>query len=121
MSHPLPPRTILIVEDHDNVRRELVRALRDDGYHVIEALDGALALSVLASGCRIDLVVTDIVMPNMGGLELAAILDAMRNRPILLFMSAYAFEPSLVPGRLLRKPFRPSELVAEVHRLLTAA
>jgi two-component system cell cycle sensor histidine kinase/response regulator CckA len=111
----------LVVEDQDNVRQELVRALRDEGYHVIEARDGELALSVLASGVCIDLLVTDIVMPNMGGLELAAVLDAMRQPPILLFMSAYALQPSLVPGRLLRKPFRPSELVAEVSRLLAAA
>ncbi|HZI76492.1 MAG TPA: response regulator, partial [Gemmatimonadales bacterium] len=69
MSHQtLPPRTILLVEDHDDVRQGLVRALRDDGYHVIEARDGELALSVLATGLRVDLVVTDIVMPNMGGL-----------------------------------------------------
>jgi two-component system, cell cycle sensor histidine kinase and response regulator CckA len=122
MSHPKPaPRSILIVEDHDNVRQELVRALRDDGYHVMEALDGELALSVLASGIHIDLLVTDVVMPHMGGLELAAILDAMRHRPHLLFMSAYAFEPSSMRGPLLRKPFRPSDLVAEVRRLLTAA
>ena len=116
-----PSRTILVVEDHDNVRQELVRALRDDGYHVIEARDGELALSVLATGLRIDLLVTDIVMPNMGGLELAAILDAMRQPPLRLFMSAYALQPSLVPGRLLRKPFMTSELVAEVRRLLAEA
>jgi two-component system, cell cycle sensor histidine kinase and response regulator CckA len=117
----LPPRTILLVEDQDDVRQALVRALRDDGYQVIEARDGELALSVLATGLRIDLVVTDIVMPNMGGLELAAILDAMRRPPTRLFMSAYALQPSLVPGRLLRKPFLPGELVAEVRRLLAAA
>jgi len=122
MSHPPPPpRTIMIVEDHDNVRQELVRALRADGHHVIEARDGELALNVLATGCHIDLLVTDIVMPNMGGLELAGVLDGMRHRPIVLFMSAYAFEPSLVTSRLLRKPLMPSELVAEVRRLLTAA
>jgi two-component system cell cycle sensor histidine kinase/response regulator CckA len=122
MSHQtLSPRTILLVEDHDEVRQEFVRALRDDGYHVIEARDGELALSVLATGLRIDLLVTDIVMPNMGGLELAAVLDAMRQPPKRLFMSAYGLQPSLVPGRLLRKPFLPGELVAEVRRLLMAA
>jgi CheY-like chemotaxis protein len=57
-------------------------------------------------------------MPNMGGLELAEVLKVLRHPPILLFMSAYDLEPSTVPGRLLRKPFRPSELVAEVRRLL---
>ena len=114
-------RTILLVEDHDNLRQELVRGLRADGYRVLEARDGELALSVLASGFPIDLVVTDVVMPNMGGLELAAVLNAMRHPPMLLLMSAYAFEPWGLPGRLLRKPFLPSELVAEVRRLLPAA
>jgi len=114
-------RTILLVEDQANVRQELVRGLRDDGYRVIEASDGELALAVLASGLPIDLVVTDVVMPNMGGLELAAVLNGMRHPPMLLFMSAYAFDPSWLSGQLLRKPFLPSELVAEVRRLLAAA
>jgi two-component system, cell cycle sensor histidine kinase and response regulator CckA len=115
------PRTVLVVEDHDNERQVIVRGLREEGYRVIEAIDGELALSILASGLRIDLLVTDIAMPNMGGMELATVLKAIRHPPILLFMSAYDFEPSRVPGRLLRKPFRPSELVAEVRRLLAVA
>ena len=122
MPYELPqPRTVMVVEDHDNERQIVVRRLREEGYRVIEASDGELALSVLASGCPIDLLVTDIVMPNMGGLELANVLQAMRHPPLLLFISAYNLEPSMVPGRLLRKPFKPSELVAEVRRLLAAA
>src|SRR5262245_53395121 len=119
MPHQPPqPRTILVVEDHDVVRQAIVRGLRDAGYRVVEASDGQLALSVLASGLGIDLLVTDIAMPNMGGLELAEVVKYIRPHPILLFISGYDFEPSVVPGRLLRKPFRPSELVAEVGRLL---
>jgi two-component system, cell cycle sensor histidine kinase and response regulator CckA len=113
--------TVLVVEDHDNVRETIARRLREDGYRVIEASDGRLALTVLASGRRIDLLVTDMVMPHMGGLELAQVVKWIRHPPILLFMSAYDFEPSTVPGPLLRKPVRPSELVAEVRRLLAAA
>ena len=119
--HPSEPRTVLVVEDHDNEREVIVRGLRAEGYEVIEANDGELALSVLASGRRIDLLLTDIAMPNMGGMELANILKAMRHPPILVFMSAYHIEPSMVPGLLLRKPIRPSELVAEVRRLLAVA
>ena len=118
---PPQPRTILVVEDNDVERQVLVRALREEGYRVVEAGDGELALSVLASGLRIDLLVTDIVMPNMGGLKLAGVAKFIRHPPILLFMSAYDLQPSLVPGRLLRKPFRPSELVAEVRSLLLQA
>jgi CheY-like chemotaxis protein len=118
---PSPPRTILVVEDHDAVRQMIVRGLREDGHRVIEASDGELALSVLASGRIIDLLVTDIAMPNMGGLELAEVVKSIQHRPILLFISAYDFDPSVVPGPLLRKPFKPSEVVAEVRRLLTVA
>jgi CheY-like chemotaxis protein len=120
-NHPPDPRTVLVVEDHDNERQVIVRGLREEGYEVIEAHDGDLALGVLASGRRIDLLLTDIAMPTMGGMELANVIKAMRHPPILLFMSAYQVEPSMVPGRLLRKPIRPSELVAEVRRLLAAA
>jgi len=118
---PPQPRTILVVEDHDVVRQAICRGLREEGFRVIEASDGELALSVLASGLRIDLVVTDIAMPNMGGLELAELVKVIGHPPILLFISAYDLEPSMVPGRLLRKPFAPSELVAEVRRLLPVA
>lgn len=118
---PPEARTVLVVEDHDNERQVIARGLRAEGYEVIEANDGELALSVLASGRRIDLLLTDIAMPNMGGVELANILKAVRHPPILLFMSAYHVEPSTVPGLLLRKPIRPSELVAEVRRLLEVA
>jgi hypothetical protein len=59
-------------------------------------------------------------MPNVGGFELANVVKFVRHPPILLFISAYDFDPSVVPGPLLRKPFRPSELVAEVRRLLAA-
>jgi CheY-like chemotaxis protein len=117
---PPQPRTILVVEDHDVVRQAIVRGLREEGYRVIEASDGELALSVLASGLRIDLLVTDIIMPNMGGLELAEVVKVMRHPPTLLFISAYDFEPSMVPGRLLRKPIGPSEVVAEIRCLLAA-
>jgi len=116
-----PPRTILVVEDHDAVRRMIVRGLQEDGFHVIEASDGELALSVLASGHHIDLLVTDIAMPKMGGLELAEVVKPIQHRPILLFISAYDFDPAVVPGPLLRKPFKPSEVVAEVRRLLAVA
>jgi CheY-like chemotaxis protein len=119
----LPPqtRTILVVEDRDFVRQAIVRGLREVGYRVIEASDGELALSVLASGLNIDLLLTDIIMPNMGGLELAEVARVMRHPPTLLFISAYDFEPSMVPGRLLRKPIGPTEVVAEVRRLLAVA
>jgi CheY-like chemotaxis protein len=118
---PPQPRTVLVVEDHDNERQVIVRGLQEEGYRVIEANNGELALSVLAGDRRIDLLVTDHEIPNMGGMELANVLKVMRYPPIVLFISAYDVEPSKVPGLLLRKPFRPSELVAEVRRLLAVA
>jgi CheY-like chemotaxis protein len=66
---PTQPKTILVVEDEAHVRAMMTRALLEEGYRVLEAGDGEQALAVvLATGAKIDLLVTDIVMPNMGGL-----------------------------------------------------
>jgi DNA-binding response OmpR family regulator len=64
-------------------------------------------------------VITDIGMPNMGGLQLAKRLTLVARPPVLLFISGYDQNPAEVPGALLAKPFDPDRLVAEVRRLLS--
>jgi CheY-like chemotaxis protein len=115
-----PPQsaTILVVEDHDESRQIIVRSLVEEGYQVVEARDGVQALSLLTSDRGIDLVITDIGMPNMGGLQLAKRLTLVARPPVLLFISGYDQNPAEVPGALLAKPFDPDRLVAEVRRLL---
>jgi CheY-like chemotaxis protein len=119
---PTQPKTILVVEDEDRVREMITRSLREAGYHVLEASDGLLALAVvLATAAKIDLLVTDIVMPNLGGLQLAERLILAGHPPILLFITGYDQDRSKIPGPLLEKPFGADTLVAEVRRLLLQA
>jgi two-component system, cell cycle sensor histidine kinase and response regulator CckA len=119
---PAVPKTILVVEDQDVVRAMVTRSLLEEGYRVIEASDGEQALAaVLAAGVKIDMLVTDIVMPKLDGLQLAQHLTLEERAPVLLFITGYDQDLSKVPGPLLRKPFGPSELVAEVRRLLLQA
>ena len=120
--------TILVVEDEELVRSITRRTLERAGYRVLEAVNGHEALlAARALGAELDLVLTDIVMPVMGGRELAAVLN--RERPLLsiLFMSGYTHEREahLSPGggvsHFLHKPFALDELTSRVRLVLDQA
>ncbi len=119
--------TILVVEDESVVRGLVRRTLELDGHRVLEAADGvhALAQWEQAAGA-IDLVVTDIVMPNMGGRELARRLLVLDPGVRLLFMSGYAedarerAEFAGPAGEFLGKPFTPGQLRERVRAMLSA-
>ncbi len=111
--------TVLVVEDDRALRTLMVRTLSEKGYRAVEASDGIEALEKLASDSEIELVVTDIVMPRMNGVELAQELAAS-VRARLLFVSAYGKEYTELPASLLEKPFSQAALIAEVERLLEA-
>ncbi|HSM37488.1 MAG TPA: ATP-binding protein [Longimicrobiales bacterium] len=112
---------ILVVEDEDAVRRYVCDVLRLRGYEVLEADHGLVALELLAGGVRPDLVLTDVVMPEMGGRELAERLVADHPGLRVLFMSGYAesevaHEGALDPGTdLLEKPFGSEALLQAVR------
>lgn len=120
--------TVLVVEDEDSVRALVCKVLRRYGCDVLDAGNGSRALELLERHeGAIDLVITDVAMPEMNGPELAC--QARRVRPELkfLFMSGYA-ENELVrrgvaDGRmiLLEKPFSPSTLIARVREVLGSA
>ncbi|MDP1569449.1 MAG: PAS domain S-box protein [Vicinamibacterales bacterium] len=116
--------TILLVEDDDDVRMLLAAALGEYGYDVMSATDGVDGLARAgAYRGRIDLLVTDMVMPRMGGLELARELTAQRPGLAVLYLTGYAPEgvsgDSLVPGaRFLHKPVALSVLAGAVGSLL---
>jgi CheY-like chemotaxis protein len=97
----------------------IVRGLVEEGYRVVEAGDGVQALALFDGGRSLDLVITDIAMPNMGGLQLAQRLTLIAPAPLFLFISGYDQNPAEVPGTLLAKPFAPETLLAEVRRLLS--
>ena len=110
---------ILVVDDSREVRRVVARTLREAGYSVLEADDGAVAMQILErGGVDIDLVLTDIKMPRMDGVELGRrIVEGNWQVPVL-YMSGDPGAAGDPPARLLRKPFSMSLLVGVVHRLL---
>ena len=109
--------TVLVVEDDRALRALMVRTLSGKGYRALEASDGIEALERLAADPEIELVVTDIVMPRMNGVELAQQLAASA-RTRLLFVSAFGEDYTELPGTLLEKPFSQAALIAQVERLL---
>jgi nitrogen-specific signal transduction histidine kinase/CheY-like chemotaxis protein len=118
--------TILLVEDEPTVRALAVRVLRAQGYHVLEAADGLQALRVAKEfmGPTIHLLLTDVVMPQMGGRALAERLAALLPGIKTLFISGYTGEGitygSEVEPRidLLQKPFSPATLAQKVRAVL---
>ncbi len=120
--------TVLLVEDEDAIRRLARTILEEKGYTVLEAANGREALE--ASGRHagtIDLVVSDVLMPVMGGRELVQRLQAERPSVRVLLISGYTEDEVLREGihrsdvPFLHKPFRPSELAHTVREVLDAA
>jgi CheY-like chemotaxis protein/DNA-binding Xre family transcriptional regulator len=109
--------TILLVDDHEEVRSLMARILREGGYHVVEASDAAAALDVIALGTQVELLVTDVVMPGLSGFELASHVTAACKVPVL-FLSTFALTGDDIPGPVLQKPFTPSVLLDAVRGLL---
>ncbi len=117
--------TLLVAEDEDLLRQLAVRTLRARGYVVLEASDGAEALQVAEEHeGPIDLLVTDMVMMNMGGYELAKRLQAARPETRVLFVSGYSeqvFNPQgtiPVAAPLLQKPFTSHKLLETIRQIL---
>lgn len=123
---PCGTETVLLVED-DLVVRQLAKiALAEQGYNVLEASDGEQALRVAAeNGDRhIALLVTDVVMPLMGGKELTDRIKSSRPNMKVLFVSGYADDAAAPRGSsnwspaFLQKPFAPSALALKVRQTL---
>ncbi|MGH7088599.1 MAG: response regulator, partial [Stellaceae bacterium] len=118
--------TVLIVEDEEPVRRVAAEALEIAGYRVLLAGSGSEALAVLQEVGRVDLVVSDIVMPGgMNGGELARRIQESPYASPILLTTGYALKPdSAFVGvdrfEVLQKPFRPKELCAKVQELIAA-
>jgi DNA-binding NtrC family response regulator len=118
------PKTVLVVDDDRGVRRLTARMLRLEGFKVIEAASGAEALRALDSDPDVDLLVTDIVMPEMHGLELADLALARIPKLRVVLMTGHA--PELTKQLELRdsrfpvllKPFSAEQLIARVREVL---
>jgi signal transduction histidine kinase len=118
-------QTVLLVEDEESVRRLASRILKRAGHKVLEAVDGQHALEIAQShDGPIHLMLSDVVMPRMGGREAAERITALRPDVKVLFMSAYARDELApyglaVPGLvLIQKPFEIDDLTGKVAALL---
>lgn len=117
--------TILLVEDEDAVRLFSARALREKGYHVIEAPSGDAALEIVQKGQEFDLLVTDVVMPKMDGPTLAKRLKDLNPELKTIFISGYTedtFRKNLghdAKIHFLAKPFSLKDLAAKVKDVLS--
>jgi PAS domain S-box-containing protein len=124
---PAPPveatETVLVVEDDPSMRRMTERILRRTGYEVVGSPGGKDALRQLESrDGEIDLLLTDVVMPEMSGTELASRAGALYPDLHILLMSGYIDRPGVGPlqdgAMLLEKPFRAEDLLEKVRSVL---
>lgn len=120
-----PRHTVLVVENEPAVRTITTRALREAGFVVLEADDGRAALAVLSqSFAPVDLVLADVLMPRLGGLELADALEESRPALPIVLMSGYPAGDADLTSRAgkrrrwIRKPFSPDQLLRIVRSLL---
>jgi two-component system cell cycle sensor histidine kinase/response regulator CckA len=117
--------TILVIEDEDVVRNLACRGLRDHGYIVLEATNGSEALDYIrAHPGTVDLIVSDVVMPEMGGRELGQNVALFEPELPILYMSGYTGEDVVQRGLLdpgvpfQQKPFTPGTLAMKVRAML---
>ncbi len=119
------PKTILLVEDEKTVRDLVSKVLKRSGYEVMVASNGQEALDVMRQNdIEINLVLTDVLMPKMGGVELAQQLQQFSPGMPILFMSGYTDGALLETNSLksnaafLQKPFTPQDLTQKLRALL---
>ncbi len=122
--HPGSAR-ILVVDDEPSVRRFVARALLGEGFLVQEAADGVEALALVRT-ISVSVVVTDVVMPRLNGVELLRELSATHPDLPVILMSGYATAQLdgmgiVAPCGILAKPFSADRLVEEVRRCLPGA
>ena len=118
--------TVLLAEDEPLVRKLVAQVLRDRGYRVLEGGTGQEALEIFQSQepGSIQLLLTDVVMPQMGGIELAQRITDIQPNTKVLFASGYTQEPLFLAGdssqeiRFIQKPFLPDALALKVREVL---
>jgi CheY-like chemotaxis protein len=118
--------TILLVEDQAAIRMLLEDVLSEAGHRVLAAADGRAALE-LATECAgaVDMLITDVVLPEMSGPELASRIAPLRPTMIVLYVSGYTDHALLRGGAIeqgaafLQKPFLPKSLLSKIDELLS--
>ena len=111
--------TILVVDDEEMVRKLILTMLRKEGYQCLAAVNGLEAIAVFRSNASIvELVITDLRMPVMGGAEAVARLRETRPDIPIICMSGYTEETVPRGAQFLAKPFQRAKLLAAVKRVL---
>jgi len=127
LNAPRPQQTIVVVEDETAVRTLITAVLKRRGYRVFEAPTPQMALELFQQhGDAVDLIITDVVMPDMNGPMLVERLMTVRPRLRVLFISGYAdigapLDPANRNMSFLSKPFRASALADVVGNMLSEA
>jgi CheY-like chemotaxis protein/anti-sigma regulatory factor (Ser/Thr protein kinase) len=127
MTQSVAGRHILLVDDDRGLRHVLSALLREAGHVVESAGDGPEALEMLGEGSAFDLVLLDIGLPSMNGLDVLARVRGLSSPPLVIVMTADDTSATLVEAvrrqayRYLRKPFPPSEIVNVVNEAVPAA
>jgi signal transduction histidine kinase len=123
-ARPRGSKTVLIAEDEEALREVMCSYLRSLGYTVLAARSGQQALSVASEYGHIDLLITDVVMPEMGGRELSKLLGGLRSDLKTIYMSGYTDDAVLRHGILersatfLQKPFSLGTLARKARETL---
>jgi CheY-like chemotaxis protein len=121
---PMRAKTILLVEDEESLRGLIAGVLKRQGYRVVAAANGRAALETLRTTREnIDLVLADVVMPEMGGPALADALAMERPGVPVVFMSGYTDHHILgarALGGYLQKPFTAGELLRRLEKVWAA-
>jgi len=122
---PAPLATILVVEDEAGIRALVRKILRRQGYEVLEAANGQDALALCRDhGQRVELLITDVLMPQMGGRELVERLQTQGHNMKVLYVSGYTDDATIYSGELpagtafLQKPFTLGSLLDKVKEVL---
>ena len=118
----VPPLRILLAEDEEAMRTYLARALENAGYEVVAVDRGTEALPLLEAGDHFDLLLSDIVMPEMDGIELAQRCNELSPRTKVMFITGFAAVTLKASrdqprAKVLSKPFHLKDLVLEVDRV----
>ena len=121
------PMTILVVEDEKQVRELVVEMLNSTGYNVIEAHNGKTAIELYKNNREeIQLILTDVVMPEMNGKRLVEILSDLKKGTKVLYMSGYTDNAIDEQGILdskthfIQKPFSPMDLLKKIQTVMNS-
>jgi two-component system cell cycle sensor histidine kinase/response regulator CckA len=127
MIRPSAPITVLLVEDEDSVRTVTRRILERDGFRVLEARSGSEGMAAAKSSTSpIDLLITDVLLPDIGGGEVAREIVKVQPQIRVLYLSGYSDETLIdqgiaaVPGNFIQKPFSSDVLRKCIRSLLEA-